>query len=125
MGVERGFITRKEGLERLSKIVSFLEHAQRYHGVWSHYMDANTGNTMPVFGMFDDGGDLVETSFLVQGLLAARQYFHGAGAEEQALFRRITELWESVEWDWYRQNLQSESLYWHWSSDCRLRFIIR
>ena len=117
VGVERGFITRKEGAERLSKIVGFLEHAQRYHGVWSHYMDGNTGKTMPVFGMFDDGGDLVETSFLMEGLLVARQYFHGGGAEEDALYKRITQLWESVEWDWYRENPHSDFLYWHWSPD--------
>jgi hypothetical protein len=116
-GVERGFITRKEGVQRLTKIVTFLEHAQRYHGVWSHFMDGNTGQTMPVFGMFDDGGDLVETSFLLEGLLAARQYFHGSGPEEEQLYKRITRLWETVEWDWYRQDPQSDFLYWHWSPD--------
>lgn len=116
-GVERGFITRKEGIERLNKIAGFLEHAERYHGVWSHFMDGNTGKTMPVFGMFDDGGDLVETSFLMEGLLAARQYFRGDGADGEALYKRITRLWESVEWDWYRQDPQSAFLYWHWSKD--------
>jgi hypothetical protein len=117
VGVERGFITRKEGVDRLTKIVSFLEHAQRYHGAWSHYMDGSTGKTMPVFGMFDDGGDLVETSFLMQGLLAARQYFRGAAPEEEALYQRITKLWQSVEWDWYREKPDSDFLYWHWSAD--------
>ncbi len=115
VGVERGFISREQGVERMSKIVGFLEKAQRYHGVWSHYMDGSTGQTMPVFGMFDNGGDLVETSFLVQGLLAARQYFHGENDRERALCRRITQLWETVEWDWYRENAQSQNLYWHWS----------
>jgi len=65
--------------------------------------------------MFDDGGDLVETSFLMQGLLAARQYFHGANEKEQSLYRRISQLWETVEWDWYRQTPNSDFLYWHWS----------
>jgi hypothetical protein len=116
-GVDRGFITRAQGIERLTKIVNFLEHAQRYHGVWSHYMDGSTGKTMPVFGMYDDGGDLVETSFLMQGLLAARQYFKGASAEEQSLYKRITALWESVEWDWYREKPDSPFLYWHWSAN--------
>jgi hypothetical protein len=115
VGVDRDFITREQGVDRLTKVVGFLEHAQRYHGAWSHYMDGSTGKTMPVFGMFDNGGDLVETSFLVQGLLAARQYFHGANEKEQSLYRRISRLWESVEWDWYRENPQSDYLYWHWS----------
>lgn len=115
VGVDRGFITREQGVQRLTKIVDFLEHAQRYHGAWSHYMDGNTGRTMAVFGMVDNGGDLVETSFLMQGLLAARQYFKGPGADEQALDRRITGLWESVEWDWHRETPTSNFLYWHWS----------
>ena len=115
VGVDRKFITRAQGIERLTRIVNFLEHAQRYHGVWSHYMNGNTGQTMPVFGMYDNGGDLVETSFLIQGLLAARQYFHGSDPAEQSLYRRITVLWETVEWNWYRQNPTSDYLYWHWS----------
>ena len=114
VGVDRHFITRAEGVERLTKIVNFLEHADRYHGVWSHYMDGASGHTMPVFGMLDNGGDLVETSFLVQGLLAARQYFRSDTAE-QLLYNRITALWQSVEWDWHRQTPQSDFLYWHWS----------
>jgi len=115
VGVDRHFITRAEGVERLTKIVNFLEHADRYHGVWSHYMNGGTGHTMPVFGMLDNGGDLVETSFLMQGLLAARQYFHGSEPSEQLLYNRITQLWKTVEWDWYRQTPQSDFLYWHWS----------
>ena len=115
VGVERGFITRKQGMEHLAKIVGFLEHAERYHGAWSHYMNGSRGKTMPVFGMFDDGGDLVETSFLMEGLLAARQYFHGSPEEEKSLYQRITKLWEGVEWDWYREKPDSEFLYWHWS----------
>lgn len=110
-GVDRSFITRQQGLERLRKIVAFLEHADRYHGAWSHYMNGATGKTMPLFGMLDNGGDLVETAFLMQGLLTARQYFKA----DRDLYQRITRLWETVEWDWYRENAQSDFLYWHWS----------
>ena len=117
VGVDRGFITRTQAIERLTKIVNFLEHAQRYHGAWSHYMNGSTGQTMPVFGMFDNGGDLVETSFLMQGLLTARQYFRGNSAAEQDLFRRISRLWETVEWDWYRSDPKSDFIYWHWSAE--------
>ncbi|HJQ10428.1 MAG TPA: hypothetical protein VJ840_05285, partial [Gemmatimonadaceae bacterium] len=115
-GVDRGFITRAQGLERLTKIVSFLERADRYHGAWSHYMNGATGHTMPVFGMLDDGGDLVETAFLMQGLLTARQYFKGTSPAERSLYDRITQLWQSVEWDWYRDaTQQTDFIYWHWS----------
>lgn len=117
VGVDRGFITRTQGLERLTKIVNFLEHAQRYHGAWPHYLNGSTGRTMPVFGMFDNGGDLVETSFLMEGLLAARQYFRGSSSVEGDLYRRISRLWETVEWDWYRGPQPGDFIYWHWSAE--------
>jgi len=117
VGVDRGFITRQQGLDRLAKIVTFLEKAPRYHGVWSHFMDGATGQTLPVFDMFDNGGDLVETAFLMEGLLSARQYFNGTSVTERDLFARISRLWETVEWDWYRRSPESPALYWHWSPD--------
>jgi hypothetical protein len=115
VGVDRGFVTREQGIERLTKIVTFLEKAPRYHGAWPHFLDGDTAQTLPVFGIFDNGGDIVETAFLMEGLLAARQYFSGPGIEESSLFDRITELWQTVEWDWYRQNPTNDALVWHWS----------
>ena len=115
VGVDRGFITRDQGLERLAKILDFLEKAPRYHGAWSHFLNGDTAQSALVFGMFDNGGDLVETSFLMQGLLAARQYFKGESEAEQSVFQRITHLWETVEWDWYRRTAQNDALLWHWS----------
>lgn len=113
VGMERGFISREAGVQRLLKIVGFLENADRFHGAWAHWMNGATGEAIP-FSTFDDGGDLVETAFLVQGLLAAREYVFGASQDEIDLRNRITGLWESVEWNWYRKGVQ-EVLYWHWS----------
>jgi len=117
VGASRGFITRAAARERLEKIVGFLERAPRYHGAWSHYLNGSTGQTMPLFGMLDNGGDLVETAFMMQGLLMARQYFDAPSAAERALGARITHLWETVEWDWYRERPTSDFLYWHWSPE--------
>lgn len=115
VAVERGFITRAQGVERMLKIVRFLEHADRFHGVWPHFLDGRTGKVIPYFGKYDDGGDLVETAFLVQGLLVARQYFSRATSTEREIRETISTLWEAVEWDWYRKEPASEFLYWHWS----------
>lgn len=111
-GIERGYITRLQGVERFERIVGFLERADRFHGAWPHWMEGTTGRVKP-FGKMDDGGDLVETAFLVQGLLAVHQYFAGGDAREQALARRIDALWRGVEWSWYRNG--RDVLYWHWS----------
>lgn len=113
VGVDRGFITRRQGVERFNKIVGFLEKVPRYHGAWAHFLNGYTAQTIPLFGMYDDGGDLVETSFLMEGLLAARQYF----SDQPDLVRRITALWQAVEWDWYRISPDSDALYWHWSPE--------
>lgn len=112
VGIERKFITREEGLERMQKIVAYLEKADRFHGAWPHWLQGETGK-VKAFSPKDDGGDLVETAFLVQGLLCVRQYFAEGSAEEKALAARINKLWEGVEWDWYRNG--TNSLYWHWS----------
>jgi len=117
VGVERGFIAREQAVERLNKITSFLENAPRYHGAWSHFMDGKTGESLPVFDVVDSGGDLVESAFMIEGLLAARQYFNKSTAQEIELAKRITHLWETVEWDWYRKSQDSDALYWHWTPE--------
>jgi len=115
VGIERGYITREQGTERILKILGFLETADRFHGAWPHFINGNTGKVVP-FSTKDDGGDLVETAFLIQGLLTARQYFNGESIDERTIVEKITTLWEEVEWNWYRQN-GSNVLYWHWSPD--------
>lgn len=116
-GTERGFITRKEVVARFTKIVNFLEKADKYHGAVPHFIDGKTGKTEPFFGKKDNGADLVETSFLVQGLLAAHQYFNKDNAEEKNIRAKIDKFWKRIEWDWFRQKPESKYLYWHWSPD--------
>jgi len=113
VGMERGFITRNQGITHLTKLISFLETADRFHGAWSHWIDGNTGRVIP-FGTKDDGGDLVETAFMAQGLIAMRQYLNASVVTEKSLIDRITALYNGIEWDWYRRGGQNV-LYWHWS----------
>jgi hypothetical protein len=117
VGIERGFISREQGAKRFIKIVDFLKNADRFHGVWPHFLDGNSGQVIPLFGKYDNGGDIVETAFLIQGLLVARQYFNGSNQIERQIYSGITELWETVEWDWYRRTADSDFLFWHWSPD--------
>ena len=113
VGIERGFISREEALNRYIKIVDFLEKADRFHGAWPHWLDGETGNVYP-FSKKDNGGDLVETAFLVQGLLTVYEYFKDGNEKEKELAAKINKLWKEVEWDWYTKNGENV-LYWHWS----------
>lgn len=117
VGVERGFITRDQAADRFLRITDFLTKAEKHHGAFSHFMDGRTGKTVPFFGPKDNGGDLVETSFMTQGLLAARQYFNGENEKENTIRERIDSIWEGIEWDWYKRFPDSPFLYWHWSPD--------
>lgn len=107
--VERGWITRAEALIRLDKILNFLEEVPTYHGVYSHWYLGNSAETWP-FSTLDNGGDLVETAFLIQGLMICREYF-----SDDEVASRITKIWADVEWDWYTQG--ENVLYWHWSTN--------
>lgn len=117
VGTERKFISRKESVERFIKILNFLEKADRFHGVYPHFLDGTTGKVEPFFGPRDNGADLVETSFLLQGLLAARQYFSSNDPQEKMIRDKITAIWEATEWDWFKRYPDSKFLYWHWSPD--------
>ncbi len=122
---ERTFIARTEGVNQILKIVNFLEKADRFKGMFPHWLDGQTGKVVP-FSTFDNGGDVVETAFLMQGLLTARQYFDKNNAEETLLRQKITQLWAACDWSWYRNGGQNV-LYWHWSPnfDWRMNFQIK
>jgi len=113
-GAERNYFSRKDAFSTIQKMVSFLENAERFHGAWAHWYDARSGKPFS-FSKYDDGGDLVETAFLAQGLLTARAYFKNGNYDETQLVSRITKLWETIEWNWYTQG--TDSLYWHWSKN--------
>lgn len=114
VGINRGFVTRSEGLNRMKTIVDFLKtKAQTFHGAYPHWLDGATGVVVP-FSNLDNGADLVETAYLMQGLLTARQFFDRNDADETTLRADINQIWKGVEWDWFRKGGENV-LYWHWS----------
>jgi len=114
-GMERGFISRKEGTEQLGKMVDFLNRADRFHGAFPHWLYGETGKVKP-FSKKDNGADIVETAYLMQGLLVARQYLRKGDPEEQKLAAAIDTLWREVEWDWFTKGGENV-IYWHWSPE--------
>lgn len=113
VGIKNGHIPRNEAVSRLTTALTFLENADRFHGAWPHWLNGSNGQVIP-FSTMDNGGDLVETAFLVQGLICVREYFKtSADTAELALAQKADQLWKGVEWNWYTQG--QNVLYWHWS----------
>ncbi|MGA9588495.1 MAG: glucoamylase family protein [Salegentibacter sp.] len=123
-GIDRGFIPRKEAVARLDKIADFLGNTTRFHGAWPHWINGKTGETK-AFGKKDDGGDIVETSFLAQGMIVVRQYLQNGNDKEKAVAKKYDELWKGIEWNWYTNN--KNGIYWHWSPDYQweMNFLIQ
>ena len=115
VAIERGFITRAQGLERMNKMIHFLNlpTTDKFHGAFPHWMNGTTGKVIP-FGTKDNGADLVETAFFIQGLLTVQSYFKNGNAADKAMCDNIQTLWENVEWTWFQKN-NEQKLYWHWS----------
>ncbi len=125
VAIERGWIGRGDAVSHIANSLDFLANAERFHGAFPHFMDGKTGKAI-AFGELDDGADLVETSLLIQGLLAARQYFDGTHRAETELRAAIDKLWHEVEWDWFLRGGTTQ-LYWHWSPrhEWKMNFLVR
>ncbi|MBP3203765.1 MAG: hypothetical protein J6M31_09225 [Bacteroidales bacterium] len=113
VGMERGWITREQGIEQIQRMLRFLKRADRYKGVWSHWHNPD-GSYAP-FGNQIATGDLVETSFLLEGLLVAYEYLDKGTPEENAIRADIDALYDSVDWAGYT-GPQQDGLYWLWYS---------
>ena len=119
VGIHRGFISREQGAERIWKIVDFLANKiEKFHGAFPHWFNGTTGEVVN-FGI-QDGGDIVETAFMIEGLLTVRQYFDQQNSTEEQIRNLITQLWQNVDWDFYRNN--STGLYWNWSPTMGFNF---
>lgn len=113
--VERGWISRQEAVAQLLKLTNWLYHdAEHFHGMFSHWYYGSTGQAF-AFSPADNGGDIVESAFLFQGLLTIRPYFDRNNDSERQLRQNITKLWEEADWDFYRNG--NPWILWHWSPD--------
>ncbi|KQS42008.1 glucoamylase family protein [Pedobacter sp. Leaf194] len=114
-GIDRGYVTKQQGFERLNKILTFLEKADRFHGAWPHWIEGRSGKVRP-FGKKDNGGDLVETSFVAQALICIKEYYKNGTSQEKMLSEKANELFRGIDFSWYRNGGQNV-LYWHWSPE--------
>ncbi len=113
IAAERGWVTRQQAAERvLTTLDFFLNKAEKYHGMYGHFLNRDTGEIIPHLSHTDDGVDVVETAYLVAGALTCRKYFNGSDSTETQIRRLATQLYKDAEWDWM---LQGNRIIWHWS----------
>jgi hypothetical protein len=122
VGSERGWITRQQAAERTQKIVRFLGKAERFKGMWSHWYNAD-GTAYP-FGNQVKTGDVIESSFMVAGLLTASEYYTSNSAVETEIRDSIKSFWNTMDWRFYARS--GKALQWLWfSQDDRLELDIK
>jgi hypothetical protein len=116
VGAQRGFVTREQAARHIQKCLHFLaEKVDRFHGVFPHWFNGQTGKTVP-FSQYDDGGDLVETGFLAEGFLEVREYFTANDPVEADVRALADRLWREIDWSWHvKDDGTSAYLLWHWS----------
>ena len=108
-GIERGWITRKEGAKRILTLVRYLNKAERIKGAWSHWMNIEG---QPVkFGKQIESGDLVETSFMMMGLYAAQAYLTENNSVEKEIRKTVDSFRQTIQWSDFVHN---GDLYWLW-----------
>lgn len=106
VAAERGWRPRRDVLDRVARVLGFLETADRFDGVFPHFLNGATGRVLP-FMPGDDGGDLVETAFLMLGLLGAAAFFQN----EPWLDARVQVLFDAVNWAAHLR--EDGALRWH------------
>ena len=112
IGAERGWISRDDAAARIVKIVRFLKTADRFAGAWAHWYKP-TGRITP-FGDQVQAGELVETAFMMGGLLTACEYFTGDSDDEKEIRETTRYFWETIEWNRFADG---NRLYWIWHAN--------
>ncbi|RRN77755.1 DUF3131 domain-containing protein, partial [Pseudoxanthomonas sp. SGD-10] len=114
VALHNNYITKEEGLQRFQKALGFLSNAERFQGAWAHWYHGDTGKAK-AFSKKDDGGDIVETAFMAQALIAIREYYKDGSDAEKQIANLADSLWRDINWDFYRNG--KDVLYWHWSKN--------
>lgn len=112
VGAERSFINRDQATQRTIKIIKFLGKAERFKGVWAHWY--NPDGTSHPFGDQVKTGDLVETSFVMAGLIAAKEYYDNNNVIEKEIRDSVDSFINSVDWKFYASS--GQYLHWLWYS---------
>ncbi len=117
VGVERGYITRKEAAGRVLKTLRFFQNAPMgnnssdvsgNHGFFYHFLDMQAGLRFRQVEL-----STIDTGLLIAGVLSCQTYFDGENENEKEIRSLADCLYRSVEWDWAMNEKKTLSMGWH------------
>jgi hypothetical protein len=116
IAVERRYITRKQGRQRVLATLRFLRNAPQgpqvsgvagYRGFFYHFLDMKTGMRAG-----DSEISTIDTAILLAGALFSQSYFNGKHPEEAEIRRLVDEIYRRVDWRWAQPNAPAISHGW-------------
>jgi len=105
VGVERGYVTRAQAVERTLATLRFFKDAPQnaseddasgYHGFYYHFLDMKTGKR---FGRWVELSS-VDTTLLLGGVLFAQSYYDRDTPAEREIRELADTIYRRVDWPW-------------------------
>jgi len=116
-GIENGYITRKDGVNRTLNTLKWLWNAKHgpeqsgvsgYRGFFYHFLNYGTGTRYRNVEL-----STIDTGWLMMGILACQSYFNNNTKYEKEIRALADSLFQRVEWDWAMNNNEYMSMGWH------------
>jgi hypothetical protein len=117
VGVERGYVTRADAVDRVRTTLEFLYHAPQgqdatgvtsYKGFFYHFLDMDTGLRFQKVEL-----STIDTSLLLAGILVCREYFKGRDPNEAAIRALADSIYTRVDWQWASPKAPIVTMGWH------------
>jgi hypothetical protein len=115
IGVERGFITRAEAIERTLTTLRFFRDSEQseeadatgYKGFYYHFLYMDTGRRA-----WESELSTIDSTFLLAGILASAAYFDGDAPDECEIRSLAEELYARADWPWALNAGETVSMGW-------------
>jgi len=115
IGVERGFVSRDEAIERTLTTLRFFRDSEQsegrdatgYKGFYYHFLYMDSGRRA-----WESELSTIDSTFLLAGALTSAAYFDGDAPEERLIRAIATELYERADWQWALDAGETVSMGW-------------
>ena len=117
VGVERGYITREQAVQRTLATLRFFHDAAQndseddatgYHGFYYHFLDMETGHRAGRYVELSS----VDTTLLLGGVLFAESFYERDTPQEQQIRQLADEIYRAVDWPWMQPRAPLISMGW-------------